>query len=67
MTGKRAPVTSMRLDPSLKAEATKVFDRMHISMTAAVNLYLSEVVRTQSIPLPLQEPHLENGREAPNV
>lgn len=57
MVSKRTPVTSMRLDPELKAEAQKVFSRLHINMTAAVSMYLSEVVRTQGIPLPLQEPH----------
>lgn len=47
----------MRIDPTLKADAQKVFDRTHITMTGAVSLFLAEVIRTQCIPLPLQEPH----------
>ena len=66
MASKRTPVTSMRLDPELKGEAQKVFDSLHISMTAAVNMYLSEVVRTQSIPLPLQETRDIKATEARN-
>ena len=57
MATSRTPVTSMRIDPTLKAEAQKVFDRMHITMSGAVSLFLAEAVRTQCIPLPLQEPH----------
>lgn len=60
MATSRTPVTSMRIDPTLKAEAQTVFDRMHITMTGAVSLFLAEVVRTQGIPLPLQEPHTDD-------
>lgn len=49
----RTPVTSMRLDPTLKSNAQKVFNNLHVNMTTAVNMYLAEVVRTQSIPLEL--------------
>ena len=57
----------MRLDPELKTEAQKVFDRMHITMTGAVSLFLAEVVRMQGIPLPLQEPHFEGEGGAADV
>lgn len=64
MGSNRTPVTSMRLDPELKAEAQKVFDSLHISMTAAVNMYLSEVVRTGGIPLPLHEAHVNSNTDS---
>lgn len=53
MSKDRTPITSIRIDPKLKADAVEVFDRLHITMTSAINMFLSEVVRTQGIPLSL--------------
>lgn len=50
MSSSRTPVTSMRLDPELKASAKEVFDSMGLSMTAGVTLYLKNVVQSRELP-----------------
>ncbi len=42
---------NMRLEPSLKIEATNVFDSYGLTMTQAFRLFLTEVVQTKKIPL----------------
>lgn len=60
MTSKRTPITSMRIDPELKADAQKIFDELHITMTSAVSMFLSEVVRTGGLPLQMK---VDTGRK----
>ena len=54
MASKRTPITSMRIDPQLKSDAQKIFDELHITMTAAVSMFLAEVVRTGGLPLQMK-------------
>ncbi len=42
---------NMRLEPSLKTEATNVFESYGLTMTQAFRLFLTEVVQTKKIPL----------------
>ena len=44
---------SMRLNRKVKEEAEKIFSSLGLTLTAGVNLYLSQVVMQQRIPFPL--------------
>ena len=44
---------SMRLNRKVKEEAEKIFSSLGLTLTAGVNLYLSQVVMQQRIPFAL--------------
>ena len=44
---------SMRLNRKVKEEAEKIFSSLGLTLTAGVNLYLSQVVMQQRIPFSL--------------
>ncbi len=44
----------VRIDEKTKKEAMKLFDEMGLDVSKAVNLYLAEVIRTESIPFKIQ-------------
>ena len=43
-------LVNVRLEPELKKSAEKLFAELGLSMTAAINLFLRQAVRSQSIP-----------------
>lgn len=44
------PITNMRIDPELKAQANDVFRELGLNMSSAVNIFLRAVVRERGIP-----------------
>lgn len=44
------PTTTIRIDPNVKERANEVFDSLGLSLSAAVNMFLRAVIRTQGIP-----------------
>ncbi len=49
------PQTSMniRMDADVKRQAQMLFSNFGIDMTTAVNIFLRQAIRTQSIPFPI--------------
>lgn len=45
---------NIRIDKKIKDQANEVFDDLGIGMTAAITTFLKAVVRTGSIPFPLE-------------
>ena len=41
---------NVRLEPELKKNAEELFAELGLSMTSAINLFLRQAVRSQSIP-----------------
>lgn len=42
--------TNIKIDPELKKQAQELFDELGMNLTTAVNVFLSQAVREQSIP-----------------
>ena len=42
--------TTLRIDESLKSELDEIFEKIGISMTSAINIFLRQVVRKRGIP-----------------
>lgn len=53
--------TTIRIDDSLKARSDEVLDALGLSFSAAVTLFLKQVVNTRSIPFRIQAPALPNA------
>lgn len=54
--------TNIKIDPKVKKEAQELFERMGLSLSAAVNVFLRQAILEQSIPFRISaEP---NGQEA---
>lgn len=48
--------TTIRLDSALKHACDAILDDIGISFTAAVTIFMNEVVRTGGIPFPVRSP-----------
>ena len=48
---------NIRLDDELKMESEKILSELGLGMTAALTIFLKTVVRTNSIPFPLEIPN----------
>ena len=48
---------NIRIDENLKKESERVFSELGLGMTAAMTIFLKAVVRTNSIPFPLEIPN----------
>ena len=48
--------TSIKLDPALKRESQALFERLGLTWSAAVTLFLRQAVREQAIPFRIGEP-----------
>ena len=48
---------NIRIDEDLKRESEKIFSELGLGMTAALTIFLKTVVRTSSIPFPLEIPN----------
>lgn len=54
--------TNIKIDPNVKKEAQELFERMGLSLSAAVNVFLRQSILEQAIPFRVSaEP---SGREA---
>lgn len=51
--------TSMKLDPTVKQEAQKIFNELGLSLGEAVNLFLNQVRLHKGIPFDLKLPNEE--------
>lgn len=47
---------NVNVNSEIKKEATDIFNDMGISMSTAINMFLSQVVRTKSVPFELLSP-----------
>ncbi len=47
---------NVNVNNEVKKEATEIFNDLGISMSTAINMFLSQVVRTKSIPFELKSP-----------
>ena len=48
--------TSIKVDPEVKAESQALFERLGLSWSAAINLFLRQAIREQAIPFRVGEP-----------
>lgn len=53
MAAKEVATATLRLDPELKEEATRIFSRLGFSFNTGVEVCLRGVVRTNGIPFDL--------------
>lgn len=47
-------IVNVRVDAQLKADAEKALERMGLSMSSALRLFIAQVVREQRLPFPVQ-------------
>ncbi|MBR4546003.1 MAG: type II toxin-antitoxin system RelB/DinJ family antitoxin [Oscillibacter sp.] len=48
--------TSIKVDPTVKAESQALFERLGLSWSTAINLFLRQAIREQAIPFRVGEP-----------
>jgi len=48
--------TQIRIDENIKKQATEIFANLGIDMTAAVNMFLRQVVICKGLPFPVRLP-----------
>ena len=44
------PVTNVRIEPELKAEAKEILEGLGLNFSSAINIYLKAIVRQKGIP-----------------
>lgn len=44
------PITNIRIDPELKAEAKGILEDLWLNLSSAINIYLRAIVRQREIP-----------------
>lgn len=54
--GKTATIQA-RIDPVIKTEAQKIFNALHISMSEAISLYLTQVTLHKGLPFKVKLPN----------
>lgn len=47
---------NVRIDPVLKRESDKLFKDLGLNMSTAINMFLTQCVKTSSIPFSIEEP-----------
>ena len=47
---------NVRIDPVLKRESDKLFKDLGLNMSTAINMFLTQCVKTSSIPFTIEEP-----------
>ena len=47
---------NLRINPEIKENAEKVLSQLGVSMSSAVNMFLNQVILTESIPFPIALP-----------
>ena len=69
----RTAVIQARIDPAVKEQAQKVLETLHISMSEAISLYLTQVALHRGIPFEIRIPNrvtlaaLQDGEEKRNL
>ena len=53
----KTAVIQARIDPEVKEKAQKVFDALHISMSEAISVYLTQVALHRAIPFQIRIPN----------
>ena len=51
------PTTTMRIDPQLKEESSRVLEDLGLTLSGAVTIFLKAVVREQGLPFEVKNPH----------
>lgn len=52
----------IRIDEDLKKEAAKVFEKMHMTLSQAIKLFLGQAVNTKRMPMDVFIPNEETKR-----
>jgi DNA-damage-inducible protein J len=52
----------IRVDEDLKKQASEVFEKMHMSMSGAIKVFLGQVVNNKRIPMDIFVPNEETKR-----
>ena len=69
----KTAVIQARIDPEVKEKAQKVLDTLHISMSEAISVYLTQVALERAIPFEIRIPNdvtiaaLEEAEEGRNL
>ena len=53
----KTAVIQTRIDPAIKEQAQKVLETLHISMSEAISLYLTQVALHRGIPFEIRIPN----------
>lgn len=56
------PTTTMRIDPQLKEESSRVLEDLGLTLSGAVTIFLKAVVREQGLPFEVKK-ETSNGRQ----
>ena len=54
---RRTATVRARIEPDLKADVEKVFDRLGLSTTEAINLFYSQILLRRGLPFPVEIPN----------
>lgn len=52
----KSTTLNLRINPEIKENAEKVLSQLGVSMSSAVNMFLNQVILTESIPFPIALP-----------
>ena len=53
----RTATIQARIDPKIKAKAQEILNKLHISMSEAISMYLTQVTLQKGIPFDLKIPN----------
>ena len=55
--------TNIKIDPAIKQQSQEVLESFGLSLSAAVNIFLRQVIREQAIPFRIGEPAPDSKTE----
>jgi len=58
MTNKTSTI-HLRVEPAIKADVEKLLDRLGLSTTDAINIFLNQIILTGGLPFPVKVPQLK--------
>lgn len=53
---KKTSTIHLRVEPAVKADVEKLLDRLGLSTTDAINIFLNQIVLTGGLPFPVKVP-----------
>ena len=53
---KKTSTIHLRVEPDIKADVEKLLDRLGLSTTDAINIFLNQIVLTGGLPFPVKVP-----------
>lgn len=56
------PVTNVRIEPELKAEAKEILEGLGLNFSSAINIYLKAIVRQKGIPFEITMGDQKDGK-----